>query len=418
MRSPPTQRTMSLPEFREGDVEVGESSKKRKEVTPPSVSAKRIAEEGETSDAEEIEVFPTLGSEMSQLEQQFDEIKKISARMTHWAVSQHKSKKLLVSQQNEVMKNMERIGTLTRAIEVKMAYMNGRLDERTKIEEILTSGPERVDAPRATTFAEAVKVPKITGITRVQTPKILFVKSADDKQTLDEVKNVIKSTIRPSKMGINIKRVTKTARGIMIETEGMDQLEKLSGCQALKDKGLVFDKPKKRNPRVMIYDVELPEDQGEFVEDVYAQNFGEAKMDLETFRNEFRYVHKYKKKDPKDTRVSLVIETSARVRNLLRMRDRIFIGWQSCRLKDYNPLVRCFKCQAFGHVSKYCKGQNVCPHCAEDHVLTECPNKEKPLICPNCTAAKKDANHAISNPKCPEFIRATKIAYERIDYGN
>lgn len=422
MRSPP-HRSLSLPEHQlvDIDVEQGESSRKRKEITPPQKAAKKATgEDPESSGDEAADVFPTEipGGELDYLRRQFAELKKISAGMTKWATGQYKSKKILISQQNEIVRNMESLSALTNSLEMKMSYLQGRLDERTKIKEAYGSGPGGVEPSRPPTFAEKVKIPKVTGITKIQTPQVLFVKSKDENQTTDEIKNVIKSTIRPSQMGLNIRRVTKTARGVLIETEGPDQLEKLAQCQALKDKGLVFDKPKKRNPRVMIYDVEMPEDPQIFVEDVHNQNFRDSNIDLETFRREFKCVHRYKKKDQQDLRVSLVIECSARVRNLIRSRDRVYIGWQSCRLKDYNPLVRCFKCQSFGHVAKYCRGKNTCSHCAEEHEFTACPNKGHPPKCANCVAAKRDPDHSLSSPKCLEFIRATKIAYERVDYGN
>lgn len=40
------------------------------------------------------------------------------------------------------------------------------------------------------------------------------------------------------------------------------------------DKGLVFDKPKKRNPRLMVYDVEPMEDNEALIEDIFDQYDG------------------------------------------------------------------------------------------------------------------------------------------------
>lgn len=77
----------------------------------------------------------------------------------------------------------------------------------------------------------------------------------------------------------------------------------------------------------MVYDVDMPDNENELVEDIYEQNFKESNIDLETFKAEFEYVYKYKKRDTKDTRVSLVIQCSAKVRNLIRTRGKIYIGW-------------------------------------------------------------------------------------------
>lgn len=75
---------------------------------------------------------------------------------------------------------------------------------------------KQLSVPRTPTFADAVKVPKITGISKVQTPNVILVRSADEKKDLEEGKVAVEASIRPSKMGINIKRVTKTARGVIL----------------------------------------------------------------------------------------------------------------------------------------------------------------------------------------------------------
>lgn len=185
------------------------------------------------------------------------------------------------------------------AIEREMCHMAGRLAERVSIEGMLgkeVTGRAVVPGPRS--FAETLKqpkIPRITGISKVTTPKVLFVRSADEKQDLEAVKEVIKKSIRPSKMGVNIKRVTKTARGVMIEAEGVEQLEKIKSCDELKDKGLVFDRPRKRDPKIMIYDVEDTDNDIEMIEDIYEQNVKD-KIDIDIFKKEFHIVHKYRKR--------------------------------------------------------------------------------------------------------------------------
>lgn len=96
---------------------------------------------------------------------------------------------------------------------------------------------------------------------------------------------------------------------------------------------VVFDKPKKRNPRLMIYDVEPHDDKEKLIDDIYDQNMGDTDIDMEAFKKEFLVVHEYKRKDPKDTRVAMVVECSARVRHIIRRNDRVYTGWQSCRIR-------------------------------------------------------------------------------------
>lgn len=395
---------------------------KRKERSPPTASSRKKPH-GEEAEAEEVVDTDSGAEESSEGEGdykgKYKRIKYLINDLIRWGNSQYKSKKVNNIQLTEIRNKLAMVTELVSSVELDTHFMAGRLSERVNIEKAIGQNvTESQGGPK--TFAEMArlpKVPKVTGVAKVTAPKVIFVKSQNDDLDLNEVKDVIKRSVRPGKIGVNIRRVVKTARGVMVETENVEQLEKFKECRELADKGLVFEKPKKRSPRLMVYDVEPAEDAVAMIEDIYDQNMADQDIDLETFKREFKIVHEYKRKDPGDSRLALVVECTARVRNVIRRNDRIYVGWQSCRIKDYNPLVRCYKCQSFGHVAKYCKNKVVCPHCAEGHEGKECKNKNRPARCANCLSAKKDSGHAIGHPRCPEYVRATKIAHEKIDYG-
>ena len=47
--------------------------------------------------------------------------------------------------------------------------------------------------------------------------------------------------------------------------------------------------------------------------------------------------------------------------------------------------IQCTKCFNYGHNYDRCKNQNhTCPHCTQNHILKNCPNKKSPAICCNC----------------------------------
>lgn len=384
-----------------GDV----ATKKRKAMSPTQGTVDASQEVDETE----------IGTQDREL---VNEMRAQLSDLTRYANGLLKGKRLTVLQHGELINRISDLRSLARDFEVKISFLEGRLNERLKIERDLKSSVEAPMPKREATYAEMTAFPKLPGVKmRARPSRVVFVRSKDDKLTIDQVKDTIKESVKPSELGINVKRVTKTARGLMIETEGLEQLEKLEKCHVLTQKGLIVEKPKKRLPRLMIYDVEQTDNDDIIVEDIFTQNYEDSEIDKEVFKNEFRCVHKYKRKDPNDTRTNWVVECSARVRNLMRLRDRIYIGWQSCRLKDYNPLVRCFKCQSYGHTSRVCRGRECCPHCAGEHDITKCPRKGDPPRCANCVKVKKDHQHAVNDPKCTELQRATRIAFERIDYG-
>ena len=113
----------------------------------------------------------------------------------------------------------------------------------------------------------------------------------------------------------------------------------------------MIEAPKKRNPKIMIYDIDAERAEQETIEDIYIQNV-EDQISKDEFIKEFKCVHKYPNKNRGDKKANWVVECSARVRNLRRRRARLYVGWQSCRSKDYNPVARCYKCifTALGHM--------------------------------------------------------------------
>ena len=47
-------------------------------------------------------------------------------------------------------------------------------------------------------------------------------------------------------------------------------------------------------------------------------------------------------------------------------------------------IIRCFKCQKFGHISAKCQSGEKSGHCSENHLFRDCPNKNQERKCANC----------------------------------
>jgi hypothetical protein len=68
-----------------------------------------------------------------------------------------------------------------------------------------------------------------------------------------------------------------------------------------------------------------------------------------------------------------------------------------CEPKRANKVIRCFKCQKFGHVARNCKHIDACITCGCDHSPEQdCTNI---LSCANCKG-----NHRADNNQCPVYI--------------
>lgn len=225
-RSP--QRSLSVSDIPQDSSEVElvtvVGSKKRKRASPPSVLSKKKPQGEEVEEIEDSEagamVFKSSGSG-GDFRGMINRIKFLINDLIRWGNSQYKSKKLVNLQLTEMKTRLTDMTEMVESVEKEAYYMAGRLEERSCIEKAIgqgaTGGPGR-----PLSFAEMAKTPKmrkVTGVQKVLAPKVIFVKSEDDTQDIDEVKDVIKKSVRPGKLGINIRRVVKTARGVMVEAE-------------------------------------------------------------------------------------------------------------------------------------------------------------------------------------------------------
>lgn len=88
----------------------------------------------------------------------------------------------------------------------------------------------------------------------------------------------------------------------------------------------------------------------------------------------------------------------------------VFVGYDSCQVYDAISVLRCFKCNDFGHVSKYCSGLQICPRCTENHAVKDC--KSNTLKCSNCCKLRdKIADCSIDHAawdvgKCHSYLAA------------
>ena len=64
--------------------------------------------------------------------------------------------------------------------------------------------------------------------------------------------------------------------------------------------------------------------------------------------------------------------------------------------RKFEPVVRCYGCQAFGHIRKNCQLQLRCERCGGPHEKNNCQQAEK---CVNC-----NSNHSASSKLCEAYI--------------
>ena len=95
---------------------------------------------------------------------------------------------------------------------------------------------------------------------------------------------------------------------------------------------------------------------------------------------------------------------------------RVYVGCMSYYVREYIPKpMRCFKCQKFGHIAKFCKEKRRCARCSGDHEYGECEGKEKPKCC-SC-----GGEHSVAFGGCPIMKKEVEIqkvkVLEKITYA-
>ncbi|KAF2888572.1 hypothetical protein ILUMI_17601 [Ignelater luminosus] len=68
-----------------------------------------------------------------------------------------------------------------------------------------------------------------------------------------------------------------------------------------------------------------------------------------------------------------VLKINPEIRKILITRGRVCFGQTACPVADFIRISRCYKCQRFGHISKFCKSRSQCGICSSvSHETNEC----------------------------------------------
>lgn len=96
---------------------------------------------------------------------------------------------------------------------------------------------------------------------------------------------------------------------------------------------------------------------------------------------------------------------------LLKQKNKVKIGWLMCSIRARVEVLKCFKCQSYGHISKDCTSIstiNSCYNCGkEGHHANSC-QEEAQVFCLQCN--KRD--HKGGSGACPLFRALLKEARE------
>lgn len=193
---------------------------------------------------------------------------------------------------------------------------------------------------------------------------------------------------------------TKTGNLILrVKTrEETDRLKTvIENVETIKDK-IKVTVPKRRRQRLLILSVDSDVEDDDIKRSV-VQSLSSEGVDV---RECMDIVRHYPTKSGKENWVLDVDDKSA---ELLISGRRICINLERYRVVRFVPIVRCFRCQAFGHVISRCTGEECCVKCSGKHGLKDCTVDTE--VCVNCQRADdgSDIKHRADNSECPCYQR-------------
>ena len=315
------------------------------------------------------------------------------------------------------------------------SYLTGRLEQsageeknkETAILNAVSKATRRLETAvlrttqqeqRKPTYAEKVKITsnKVEQ-TSVKPPKNVVIirpeREGGEMQSSEEALDAVFTLVNLRKRGIQVTAVRKIkGNGLVVETTKPESLKEFTDNSKLKEAGPKVKTPQRRPSRMIIYNVPRDIPKKEILACMRKQNQERLNEDDVAA---IKFCFRTGRKDQEET--NWVIEVPPQVREKL-LRGKIFLSWNACKVKDYIAISRCYKCQGYGHVAKYCRvNYEICAHCAESgHSTKECKDKDGHATCVNCRKAGKKGDHAASSAKCPMYTKALEAIIARTNY--
>lgn len=267
-------------------------------------------------------------------------------------------------------------------------------------------------------FADMVKKSNNTFICPPRTASIAIYPE-DKAKTSEETKKLVQNIIKPEEMKLRIRGLNKTKNGgVIISTESNEDLEKLKKSEHLTTSGLKFEETARKRPRIILLGVPSDISEKDVFEYLFDQNISEkySSFERKKFLSSIKLSHKSGKKEA--SLCNYILEVTAEVRKMLISQERVYINWNSCPVRDYTLLTRCYKCHQYGHSAKYCRDSDpTCGHCGcVGHSINDCPAKAQPAKCATCLRYKKPQNHKTGDEQCPAKKMAENRYLRSVDY--
>jgi hypothetical protein len=293
--------------------------------------------------------------------------------------------------------------THVNTITEKLSTLKNDISEIKKALEQNTQTNAHLQLTRTQSYANALTKKKDTLHT-------IIIANTDEKEKSSTI-NLFKDNIKPTEMKIGIAAMKQTTSGKLIVkcTKEKDAQKIKEAIQKTKNQQVITTT---RKPKLILKGVPKDIPQEDILEMLTIQN--------DNFQEDEDTKIVTETKNKNENLKNVIIETNKTTHALALVEERLNLGYSRVKVEDVSPLTQCYKCQGFGHTTKYCKAEkDTCQYCAGAHKGTEC-SKKKPedLKCANCLKSpthKSKTGHCANDRKCPIRARFETYAQERLN---
>jgi hypothetical protein len=263
----------------------------------------------------------------------------------------------------------------------------------------------------------------------------VLIRPIDNKIDSKQCENAFKMALKNNK-NIAINKIKYISNGgLAVNCGSQEESDLLMDTVDKEMNTFKAEKPKKKNPKIVIKGIDEDLKEEEIVEQIINKNKLIKEFFIANKREQIddhlKCVFKFRKNvkqtaENKSKTNTWVLEISAQMYNIIVNKlSSVYIGFRSCKVNEYINVFRCFKCCGFGHKADECKQISFsCGICGEGHETNRCSAGTEKHLCVNCdrfnkinkSVKKIDTNHSVFSSSCASLNRIKNIIKSRINY--
>lgn len=208
-----------------------------------------------------------------------------------------------------------------------------------------------------------------------------------------DIRGILRQELKTDKKHLKVEDIILTKnKKIILRSGNRDEMNEvvkwIESKENMSDK-LHVGKPSRKKERILIMGIHQETDE-KMIEEEILKNISVTEPSIEVVKPIRR----------RDELTNWIVDVDTDSKNELLKKGRICIDLMRTRVVEFIRIIRCFRCQRFGHVASRCRNDTRCGKCGEGHDKKDCTSEiEK---CVNCEVNNE---HCSDSFNCPSFVK-------------